>query len=149
MYFAFLLGVFDNLLSYLSTPFIYVTTLLIHIIYCELEREMLFIMATPQFIFDFYILYTTLQNLHGTGFYEKSRYKYDRLSYMVFPSMTISSCCSKFGSFHHTYAIFTHIYNQFYAIYSQHLRYDLLQYFYWLINMMKIKYILTSSKETS
>ena len=57
MCFEFLLQVFDNLMFYFSTPFIYVTTLLIHIIYCELEREMLFIMTTPQFIFDFYIIH--------------------------------------------------------------------------------------------
>ena len=126
---------------YLSTPFIYVTTLLIHIIYCELEREMLFIMTTPQFIFDIFILYTTLQNLHDTGLYENRRYTYDRSPYIVFPSMTISFCCSKCGSFDHTYAIFTHIYNQFYANYTQDIRFDLLHYFYWIIKLLKIKYI--------
>ena len=99
--------------------------------------------ATPQFIFDFHKLYTSLQTLIDTGLYRDSNYTCSMSSYMIFPHTSISFCCSKFGSFGHTYTIFTHIFNQFYGSQSVNFNSKLLSYLYWLINMIKTNCILS------
>ena len=135
--------VFDKPLCYLSTTFIYIASLLIHSIYSELEREIIYMIVTPQFIFDFHELYTSLQTLIDTGLYRDSNCKCSMSSYMIFPHTSISFCCSKFGSFGHTYTIFTHIFNQFYGSQSVNFNSKLLSYLYWLINMIKTNCILS------
>ena len=58
-------------------------------------------------------------------------------SYMFFSRTSFSFCFSKFGSFCHTYTIFTHIFNQFYRFHSVNINSKLLPYLYWLINIIK------------
>ena len=68
--------------------------------------EIIYIIATQQFIFDFHKVYISLSTVIDTGLHRNSNETYGMPSYMVFPHTSIIFFCSKFGAFGHAYTIF-------------------------------------------